>query len=238
MDRRTLGVAAVVLVVVGMGAGLLFGALASGGIPAFAGPTPAPTEVVYTSKAFQPWLTVTVPSNWAVTTDTTDALEILPLIEGTNGSPVPSGDVASLSLFHDVRAALQDPACTTKPEPGVGADAKSLASWVAARPGLTATEPKAVTIGGLQGWEVEAWLAPTWSTSCPFANGTPSVSLLANDAGTVRWVAFGSEKLRLDFLDVPGGGTVTVNTSATDGSVFPGLSNEVAPIVASMKFAS
>ncbi len=238
MDRRLLGIAAVVLVVAGMGAGLLFGAIAAGGLPSLGGPTPAPTVVVYTSKGFQPTTTVTIPPNWALTADTADAMEILPLVEGPNGSPVPSADVASLSLFHDARAALQDPACTTTPEPAVGADAKSLASWVAARPGLTATEPKAVTVGGLPGWEVEATIDPTWTTSCPFANGAPSVSILANDSGSIRWVVFGTERLRLDFLDVPGGGTVTVNTSATEGSVFPGLANEVAPIIASMRFSA
>ncbi len=238
MDRRTLGIAAVVLVVGGMVAGILLATLGSGALSGPGSSTPsAPAATRYTSGAFRPTTTVTVPGNWAVTMDQADALTLSPLVTDGTASPVPT-DVAGIFLFRDTLAAMQDPACTMKPEAGVGRDARSLAGWVAARPGLTATQPQPVTVGGLSGYEVEASIAPSWTTSCPFANGSPSVSLLTNDAGTVRWVVFGTEKLRLQFLDVPGGGTVAVNTSATDGSIYPGLVNEVAPIIGSLSFAA
>jgi hypothetical protein len=64
------------------------------------------------------------------------------------------------------------------------------------------------------------------------------VNLLANEAGTVRWVVFGSEKLRLAFLDIPGGGTVTVNRSVNDKAIFDGFISETDPIVATMEFAA
>jgi hypothetical protein len=238
VDRRTLGIAAVVLVVGGMVAGILLATLGSGAMNG-SGSTPssAPVAARYTSAAFQPTTTVTVPGNWTVTMDQADALTISPLVTDAGSSPVPT-DVAGIYLFRDVAAAMQDPACTTRPEAGVDSDARSLAGWVAARPGLTATEPEPVTVGGLSGYEVEASLAPSWTTSCPFANGAPAVSLLANESGTIRWVVFGTEKLRLQFLDLPGGGTITVNTSATDGSIYPGLVNEVAPVIASLSFAA
>ena len=238
MDRRTLGIGAVILVVGGMVAGVLLATLSAGALPGTGStPTSAPAATTYTSQAFTPSTTVTVPGNWTVTMDQPDAMTLSPLITDGQSSPVPT-DVAGIYLFRDVRAAMQDPACTTKPEAGVASDAKSLAGWVSARPGLTATEPEPVTIGGLSGYEVEASIADSWTSSCPFANGAPSVSLLANDSGSIRWVVFGTEKVRLAFLDVPGGGTVTVNTSATDGSIYPGLINEVAPVIASLEFAA
>ena len=238
MDRRTVGIGAVILVVGGMVAGVLLATLSTGALPgAGSTPTPGPAASAYTSQAFSPTTTVTVPGDWAVTVDQADAMTLSPLVTDGGASPVPT-DVAGIYLFRDVRAAMQDPACTTKPEAGVSSDARSLAGWVSSRPGLTATEPQAVTIGGLSGYEVEASIAPSWTSSCPFANGAPSVSLLTNESGTIRWVVFGTEKIRLAFLDVPGDGTVTVNTSATDGSIYPGLVNEVAPVIASMRFAS
>jgi hypothetical protein len=239
VDRRTLGIAAVVLVVAGMVGGLLFGAFAAGGLPGAGGsasPTPA-SSTVYASQAFRPTTTVTVPPNWAVTVDQPDALQISPLITDGTASPTPS-DVAGIFLFRDARAAMQDPACTTKPDPSVGTDAKSIAGWVAARPGLTATAPQPVTIGGLSGYQLDAEIAASWTTSCPFASGAPSVSLLANQTGSIRWVVYGAEKLRIAFLDVPGGGTVTLNEDVTDRTIFDGFINETTPIVASMKFAA
>jgi hypothetical protein len=238
VDRRTLGIGAVILVVGGMVAGVLLATLSAGALPGTGStPTSAPAATTYTSQAFTPPTTVTVPGNWTVTMDQPDAMTLSPLVTDGQSSPVPT-DVAGIYLFRDVRAAMQDPACTTKPEAGVASDAKSLAGWVSARPGLTTTEPEPVTIGGLSGYEVEASIKESWTSSCPFANGAPSVSLLANDSGSIRWVVFGTEKVRLAFLDVPGGGTVTVNTSATDGSIYPGLVNEVAPVIASMQFAA
>jgi hypothetical protein len=238
VDRRTLGIGAVILVVGGMVAGVLLATLSAGALPGTGTtPTSAPVASSYTSQAFRPTTTVTVPGNWLVTMDQPDAMTLSPLVTDGGASPVPT-DVAGIYLFRDVQAAMQDPACTTKPEAGVASDAKSLAGWVSARPGLTTTEPQPVTIGGLSGYEVEASIKESWTSSCPFANGAPSVSLLANESGTIRWVIFGTEKVRLAFLDNPGGGTVTVNTSATDGSIYPGLVNEVGPVIASMEFAT
>ena len=239
MDRRTLGVAAVVLITAGMVVGLLFGAIGAGALPGITGsasPTPL-LPVTYTSSRFSPRTTVDVPPIWVVAADETSALTISPLVIEEGASPVPT-EVAGIYLFHDARAASQDPACTSKPDGTVKSDARSLADWVSVRPGLTATKPSAVTIGGLSGWEVDAQIAPTWTTACPFADGAPSVNLLANDEGTVRWVVFGSEKLRLAFLDVPGGGTVLVNRSVNDRTIFGGFISETDPIVASIRFAA
>jgi hypothetical protein len=238
VDRRTIGIAAVILVVGGMVAGILLATLGSAALDGSgSAPTSAPAATRYTSQAFVPTTSVMVPGNWAVTMDQPDAMTLSPLVTDGTASPVPT-DIAGIHFFRDVRAAMQDPACTTKPDAGVQSDARALAGWVAARPGLTATAPEPVTIGGLSGYEVEASIKDTWSSSCPFANGAPSVSLLTNESGSIRWVVFGTEKLRLAFLDLPTGGTVTVNTSATDGSIYPGLVNEVAPLIASIEFAA
>lgn len=239
MDRRTLGVAAVILVTAGLLVGLLFGAIGAGSLPGITGsasPTP-PQPTVYTSRLFTPPTTVEVPPIWVVTADDAAVLTISPLIVEEGASPTPT-EVAGIYLFRDALAASQDPACTSKPDGTVKTDAKSLADWVSVRPGLTATKPTAVTIGGLSGWQVDAQIAPTWTTACPFADGAPSVNLLVNKAGTPRWVVFGSEKLRLAFLDVPDGGTVTVNRSVNDKSIFDGFISETDPIIASMEFAA
>ena len=239
MDRRTLGIAAVVLVTAGLIAGLLLSAVGAGSLPGIGGsasPTPA-QPTTYTSVRFTPKTTVEIPPIWVVTGDDVPVLSISPLIIEEGASPEPT-DVAGIYLFHDALAASQDPACTSKPDDTVKSDAKSLADWVSVRPSLTATRPTAVTIGGLSGWQVDAQIAPTWTTACPFADGSPSVNLLASPDGSIRWVVFGTETLRLAFLDIPGGGTVTVNRSVNDRTIFDGFVNETDPIVASMTFAA
>ena len=52
------------------------------------------------------------------------------------------------------------------PDEAVGRSAQELASWLAEHPQLEATDPAPVSVGGLDGFEVEIAIAPT-STNTP-----------------------------------------------------------------------
>ena len=53
----------------------------------------------------------------------------------------------------------------------------------------------------------------------------------------VYWVVAGTERLRLDLLDVPGGGTVVVDIDTFDGALWEPLLAAATPIVQSLVFS-
>jgi hypothetical protein len=197
-----------------------------------AGATPPPSlppalpAGTYTSQAFQPPVTYTLPTGWWNPSDSAGYLALQPVVNELTG----------IHLFRDPQAASQDPTCPTSAEPGVGATSIALASWIRGLPGLAVSPPRIATVGGLRGTEIDVSIAPGWTTSCPFANGLPTVPLFVGDGGNLRWVIAGTERLRLSLLDVPGGGTVVVDVDAFDGTYWDSLIAAATPIVQSLVF--
>jgi hypothetical protein len=182
----------------------------------------------HASRNFGPQVSYTVPAGWSVPVDNSTFFQLIP-----GGS-----EVVGIHLFRDPMAASQDPACPDTPEPGVGTTALELAAWIRGLPGLTVSQPKIVTVGGLRGTEIEMQIVAGWTASCSFANGSPTVPLFIGSKQEYRWVIAGSERLRLDLLDVPGGGTVVVDIDAFDGSLYDDLLTAATPIVNSFSFAT
>lgn len=182
----------------------------------------------YTSRAFQPAVTYTVPDGWDAPDDSATYVRLRPA----------GSEVVGIYLFRDPRPASQDPACPETALAGVGAGSAQLATWLRGLPGLVVSAPQLASIGGLRGTMLDVGLAPGWTESCPFANGAPTVPLFVGSKGEYRWIAVGNERLRLYLLDAPGGGTVVVDVDAFDGTLFEALLAEATPIVQSMRFAA
>ncbi len=197
--------------------------------PTASGPTvtamPAGT---YASKAFKPAVTFTVPVGWDNPDDAADYLRLRPV----------GSDVVGIHLFRDPVAASQDKACPATAEPGVGGTSSQLAAWIRGLAGLTVSDPKIATIGGLRGVELDIGIKAGWTTSCPFANGSPTVPLFVGQNASYRWIVAGSERLRIYLLDVPSGGTVVVDVDAFEGSLIDQFLALAAPVVASLSFAA
>ncbi|MFH0751685.1 MAG: hypothetical protein V2B17_07595 [Chloroflexota bacterium] len=194
-------------------------------------PTPVPSALpagTYTSSAFQPAVTYTVPAGWWIVSDSSDYFALQPV----------ASDITGIHLFRDPLAAAQDAACPTTAEPGVGTLSLELATWIRGLPGMIASSPRIVTIGGLRGVELDLALNTGWTASCPFADGIPTVPLFVGSDGGLRWVVAGSERLRVALLDVPGGGTVVVDVDAFDGTLMDELLAGATPIVQSLSFAT
>jgi hypothetical protein len=200
------------------------------------GATPIPTQRpaalpagTYSSAAFRPAVTYTVPAGWRVTSDAPDYFALQPV----------DSEVIGIHLFRDPLAASQDAACLPKAEPGVGSLSLELATWIRGLPGIVASSPRMVTVGGLRGVELDLALNTGWTASCAYApNGVPTVPLFVGTTGTLRWTVAGNERLRVALLDVPGGGTVVVDVDAFDGTLMDGLLAAAAPIVLSLSFAT
>lgn len=182
----------------------------------------------YTTTAFAPAITYTLPEGWHVAGDGPAYFALQPV----------ASEAFGIHVFRSPLAASQDADCPTVAAAGVATTAKDLVDWIRARPGLTVGDPVGVTIGGLVGQQVDVAIVAGWAPSCPFANGLPTVPLFVSslDAG-FRWVVAGSERLRLTVLDVPGKGTIVVDIDDFDGSLMDGWLPIATPIVESMRFA-
>jgi hypothetical protein len=189
---------------------------------------PALPAGTYTSAAFRPPVTFTLPAGWWAPSDAADYLGLRPV----------TSDLIGIHFFRDPLAASQDPACPTVAEPGVGTLAADLSAWIRGLDGLVVSNPRLATIGGLPGIELDVAIAADRTMSCPFAEGLPTVPLFVGGADGFRWVVAGNERLRLTLLDVPAGGTVVVDIDAFDGSLMDSLLVEAAPIVQGLSFAT
>ncbi len=201
-------------------------ACGAGATAAPSGPSALPAGT-YTSRLFQPPVTFTLPAGWWNPSDTAGYFVLQPV----------TSDLTGIHLFRDPQPASQDPSCPTSAEPGVGSTSIELVTWIRGLPGLVVSAPRIVTVGGLRGTEIDVAIAEGWTTSCPFANGLPTVPLFVGDGGQLRWVIAGSERLRLSLLDVPGGGTVVVDVDAFDGALWDQLLAAATPIVQSFVFS-
>jgi hypothetical protein len=171
-------------------------------------------------------VTFTVPAGWAITGDSEQRFELRPAIS----------DFVGIYLFRSPRPASQDRACPDLAEAGVDPSAAGLSAWIQGLAGLRVSAPRLVTVGGLRGEELDIEIAKGWTSSCPFANGLPSVPLFVGADASYRWVVAGTERLRLDLLRASDGTTVVVDIDAFDGALMPDLLAAAAPIVRSMVF--
>jgi hypothetical protein len=145
---------------------------------ASSGATPIPTQGpaalpagTYTSAAFRPAVTYTVPAGWRVTSDASDYFALQPV----------DSEATGIHLFRDPLAASQDAACLTIAEPGVGKLSLELATWI--RGSGDSQDPRMATVGGLRGVELDLALntagasaPPTASPRCRSSSGRPAPS--------------------------------------------------------------
>jgi hypothetical protein len=201
------------------------GSSAATAAPAASGGQPLPAGT-YSSLAFQPTATYTVPDGWERAADQAGFHQIRPF----------GSDVASLVLFARPAAAVQDGPCTAAADTTVGTTSSDLVKWISERPGLTVSNPALVTVGGLPGQMVDIGIKDGWNQSCPFADGLPTVPLFNGGSANYHWVVYGDERMRLYLLDLPDGGTVGVGIDTVDASVVDQLISQATPIVKSLQF--
>jgi hypothetical protein len=91
----------------------------------------------------------------------------------------------SINFLVDPRIATRD--CEESVDRNVGHSVADLVSWLVEAPGLVVSEPTAVNVGGLAGFQVDLELDPAWKRTCFFSEGLPAVPLIVHKA---RWGAY------------------------------------------------
>ena len=222
--KRGLATAAVALVLLPLVAGC--SGLQGKASPSPSGPAPVPAGT-HTTTSFQPATTYTVGTGWVNPIDSPDYFNLALATDSNNG----------IHLFHNPQALSQDAACPAAPQAGVGTTAADLVAWIRSLPGLNVSLPIMVTVGGLPATQMDVSIHSTWTRTCSFANGLPTVPLFFRPSVNLGWWVAGDEMLRLYLLDVPGQGTVVVDLDSFAGDGFGDLLTSAAPVVKSLSFA-
>ncbi len=178
----------------------------------------------------QPAVTFTVPEHWLMT-------ETFPRHFGLRPDNFVAED--SIRTWYDMRIAAKDGACSEAPEPGLDHTAADLLADFIARPGLEATTPRPITLGGLGGHWVDLDLADGWTTPCPFTDGVAAVTLFVDDAvpdENAFWGVSGPGRMRLFVLDDGVASNVLITIDSAGGASFDDLVAAAMPVIETFDF--
>lgn len=125
----------------------------------------------YTTQVMNPGIRYTVPDGWVNAEDLPGNFQLYREDDPQEGYLGGS----YVGVYTDVRAPR---ACKEEPDPSIGSTPAELARWYAADPGLEATAPRPVTVGGLDGLVVDVPMARDWDGTCPFSKGRPVAPLI------------------------------------------------------------
>jgi hypothetical protein len=173
-------------------------------------------------------LTYTVPDNWVNLEDWPGSYAL----EAGGPGPTPA-----VYIIHDVVLSTRADPCVAAQDPDVGATAEALANGLA-RPGLQATAPVPVTIGGLSGYRVDVALDPAYTTPCPFSGGQPHIELLTDRPAADGW-SWGiqrNERHRLYLLDVGAGHAILVGIHGLTDVTFDDFVGQATAVIDSFVF--
>ncbi len=159
--------------------------------------------------------------------------------------PVPM----SIYVGLDVAAASQRSDCVDEIQAGVGSTAAALTNWLATVPGLVATAPVPITVGGYEGLTVDLSVAPNWVSPCHTtsnwsSDGTPIPRFLLTltqgpgasaSAGGSLFLG-GDGHARYILLDVGGGHNVLIGIDAPDEASWNDLVAAAMPVIETFQF--
>jgi hypothetical protein len=163
-------------------------------------------------------LSYTVPEGWTNNEDC-DGCYFLSKQGAPENDP-------TMFLFDDVVAHSQAQSCSTAAEPGVGHSAAAIGAWLTTLPGLVATAPSPVTIGGLSGVTVDLSVSPGWTGTCPYAysQGLPLVSTFVDaepsGGGGFDWNVQGDGRTRAILLDIGDGRVLLLDIEAQSKATY------------------
>ena len=191
----------------------------------------------YRTSTFAPTITYKVPDGW------------------TNGEDLPGnfllqleGDNRYLGVYLNVGAPRR---CQEELDPRVGQSVKNLRDWLVTHPGVNVSNLQPVKVGGLRGVSLDVAMKRSWTRTCPWSEGQPTIPLIVGAGpSSVLHALFPGFEERL-YLLAPdrrtgqahdldwyyGGENIVIEVGPEGGSLEDYL-HETQPIVESLRFGS
>src|SRR5262249_35222005 len=120
----------------------------------------------------------------------------------------------------------------------VGRTPAALAAWLGTLPGLSATTPQAITLGGLSGVTLDVAVNPTWTRACPDTEGVPAIKLFVdvnpNEGHDVD--VRGDAPMRVILLDLGDSRSLLIYVQGKDKAAYAAVLPEAMPIITSSTF--
>jgi hypothetical protein len=142
-------------------------------------------------------------------------------------------------------AIVEGDACSFEHAIGGGRSPEELATALAAVPGIEATTPEPIDIGGRAGVTLDIRIADGWTGTCPdILDGRPFVPALAEHTedgyriglGGQDPTVAGRDPQRVIFLDIGAGDVVAITIGSLTDDGFAAFADEAMPIVESFRF--
>jgi hypothetical protein len=174
-------------------------------------------------------LTYEVPAGWMATSDYPTQYDI---------EPVPGGAGSGIYVRSEVVASSSSDPCAEVQDPLIGEDAAALTERLASLPGVSATDPIEISIGGLSGFRVDVSRDPNWTQICPAISEAP-IRLLYVDRSDEESFAWGLEEnthMRHYLLDLGDGRALLIDIEAPTLAEYEAILDEATAIVESMEF--
>jgi hypothetical protein len=174
-------------------------------------------------------MTYDVPAGWMATGDYPTQYNIESRAGGAGtGIYIRSEVVASSSA---------DP-CAEVQDPSIGEDAAALTERLVSLPGISATEPIEVSIGGLSGFRVDVSRDPSWTQICPAIDDAPARLLYVDrvDGEGFSWGLEENTHMRHYLLDLGDGRALLIDIEAPTRAGYEAILDEATEIVKSMQF--
>ncbi len=135
-------------------------------------------------------------------------------VEAEDGDPTPDSESAYFEVMQNQLVMAAN--CDLEPEAGVGSAAADILAAIDARDGIESSGPEDVTVGGLSGQQMDFHAAQDGTgATCGDGEFIPLWGRL-EDVGWTYGGAAPTETHRIVVLDVPGGGTVFLWTTAIE----------------------
>jgi hypothetical protein len=180
----------------------------------------------HTSRSLNPTLAYTLTSNWVNVRDWPDYFMLYPDTLANRAVAAAGGYAPNILVLPGSIAVSPTARCEDDPtSDDVATDAAGFASAVAARKGLSVTEPVPVAMSGLTGLQFDVGLDPGSDTGCvPGAGVLPLGDPVTPD-----------DRYRVIVLDSPDGGAMLIKLWAPTNE-FNSFMGEAMPVVRSFEF--
>jgi hypothetical protein len=174
-------------------------------------------------------LTYDVPAGWSNSEDYPNEYRL-----ARQDAPTDAGII----VWQDIVIVSEVDPCSETAAPNVGRTAQAMTDWLASAPGVKASSPVPVTIGGLSGWRLDVAMDPAWTATCTYSQGKAARGLFTDSlpSGGLQWGLGPETYMRLFILDLGDGRALIADIEGPTKADYDAFVDEATAIVESFNF--